>query len=252
MASENIPPARRGHLWLLLPAAALAGLWLSWRCLAMVDFLYPQFYAALDIQGHIEQFGPQNRYKRDFETTTDEERFRLFGLIVDAIHDSGRGLESIEYLDTDGQPLDRLLREPEIIHLQDVARLVRWITPVGWAAVAWTGIHLLLIRLLGWTVPPLGRLLGASVLAAAVGFLVVIGIGPRKVSHVLHELVFPPENAWFFYYQESLMSTMMKAPDLFGAIAVALVALGLLFYAALLYAARRLSPERTGNATPVR
>jgi len=243
---------RRRHLWLLLPAAALAGLWLSWRCLAMVDFLYPQFYAALDIQAHIERFGPENRYKRGFEATTAEERFRLFGVIVDAIHDSGRGLESIEYLDAEGRPLDRLLREPEIVHLQDVARLVDSIAPVGWAAMAWTALHLLLIRLLGWRVPPLGRLLGASLLATVVAFLVVIGIGPREVSRVLHELAFPPDNPWFFYYQDSLMSTMMKAPDLFGAIAVALVALGLIFYAALLYAARRLSPAQADSATPAR
>ena len=218
----------------------------------MVDFLYPQFYAALDIQEHIERFGPENRYKKGFETTTSEERFRLFGVIVDAIHDSGHGLENIEYRDAAGRPLDRLLREPEIVHLQDVARLVDRLAPVGWAALAWTGLHLLLIRLLGWTVPPLTRLLGASVLATAVVFLLVIGIGPRKVSNVLHELVFPPENTWFFYYQDSLMSTMMKAPDLFGAIAVALVALGLLFYAALLYAARCFSPVQAGSATPAR
>jgi hypothetical protein len=252
VAAERIATARRRHLWLLLPAAALAGLWLSWCCLAMVDFLYPQFYAALDIQGHIERFGPENRYKKEFETTTSEERFRLFGVIVDAIHDSGRGLEHLEYRDAAGQPLGRLLREPEIVHLQDVARLVDRLAPIGWMAVAWTGIHLLLIRLLGWAVPPLSRLLGASVLATVAAFLLVIGIGPRKVSHVLHELVFPPENTWFFYYQDSLMSTMMKAPDLFGAIAVALVALGLLFYAALLYAARRLSPARADSATPAR
>lgn len=207
----------------------------------MVDFLYPVFYETLAIDRHIEHFAPQNRHKHGFEVTTREERLRLFGAIVDAIHESGRGLAEIEYHDPAGDAIDRLLREPEIVHLQDVANLVDRIAPIGWLAVALAGVHLLLIRLLGWTVPPLGRLLGASVLATLVGVLLVYAVGARRVFYAMHELVFPPENPWYFYYQDSLMSTMMKAPDLFGAIASVLVVVGLLIYAALLSVARRAS-----------
>jgi hypothetical protein len=235
-----------GHLWLLLPAAVLAALWLSWRCLAAIDFLYPVFYDALDIQAHIEQFGPQNRYKSGFETTSREEHIRLFRAIVAAVHDSGRGLEALEYRDDQGRAIDRLLREPEVIHLRDVAQLVDWIRPVGWLAVAWSGIHLFLIRWLGWPVPPLRRLLAASGLATGAAVLLVLAIGPQRIFYWLHDLLFPPDHPWFFYYQDSLMTTMMKAPDLFAAIASALLLLGLFLYAGLLSAAHRLAPAQAG------
>ena len=229
----------RRHLWLLLPAAALAALWIAWRALAVVDFLYPVLYDAINIHDHIETFAPQNRYKTDFGKTAREERLRLFGEIVDAIHASGEGLAEIRYHRPDGEVIDVLLREPEVGHLQDVANLVDRLAPIGWLAVAWTTIHLLLIRLFGWRVPSLARLLGASLLAVSTAVCIVLLVGARRVFYWFHEWVFPPDHPWFFYYQDSLMSTMMKAPDLFGAIAVVLLAVGLVLYALLLGFARR-------------
>ena len=241
------PESRRArglaHLWLLLPAAALGSLWLAWRCLAVVDFLYPVFYDMLDIDGHIQEFGPQNRYKSGFELTTRAERFRIFGAVVDAIDTSGEGLAEIIYYGPDGQAIDRMFRAPEVGHLQDVAHLVGRIAPVGWLALAWFALHLVLIRLRRWRVPPLRRMLGASLLASAGATLAVFLAGPRKLFHWFHEVAFPPDHPWFFYYQDSLMSTFMKAPDLFGAIAVALVLLGLAFYAAMLWSASRIAAQ---------
>lgn len=244
MAAEARNLRGRGHLWLLLPAVALATLWLAWRCLAAVDFLYPVMYDALAIDQHIARFGPQNRYKSGFESTSRAEHIRLFGAIVDAIHDSGRGLAALEYRDVRGRAVDHLLREPEVAHLQDVARLVDRITPAGWLAVAWSLIHLVLIRWQAWPVPSLGRLLAASLAAAGIAVLAVLAMGPREVFYRLHDLVFPPENPWFFYYQDSLMSTMMKAPDLFGAIAVELLLCALVLYTGVLFAARGLAPSQ--------
>lgn len=241
MTAEARRRRGRGHLWLLLPAAALAALWLAWRCLAALDFLYPVLYDALAIDQHIAHFGPQNRYKTGFETTSRAEHFRLFGEIVDAIHVSGRGLATLEYRDAHGRVVDRLLREPEVAHLQDVALLVDRVAPVGWLAVAWSLVHLALIRFLAWPVPPLRRLLVASLAAAGIAVLAVFAIGPKEVFYRLHDLVFPPENPWFFYYQDSLMSTMMKAPDLFGAIAVALLLCAILLYTSVLFAAHRVA-----------
>ena len=251
MAANTARPGGRGHLWLLLPAAALAALWLAWRALAAVDFLYPVFYDAMDIHGHIETFAPQNRYKADFGITTREERTRLFGEIVAAIHASGDGLAELRYHRPDGQVIDTLLREPEVGHLQDVANLVDRIAPIGWLALAWTAIHLLLIRLFEWRVPSLVRLLGASLVAVAAGVGIVLLVGARRVFYWLHELVFPPEHPWFFYYQDSLMATMMKAPYLFGAIAAVLLAVGLVFYALLLWVARQ-APPTSGTAAPAK
>ena len=207
----------------------------------MVDFLYPVFYSALDIHGHIQEFAPQNRYKSGFEHTTREERFRLFGAVVDAIQADGEGLQELTYHAPDGRPIDRLFRAPELGHLQDVAHLVKRIAPVGWLAVAWFGLHLALIRRRRWRVPPLRRMLGASLLATAAATLAVLLAGPRALFQWFHEVAFPPDHPWFFYYQDSLMSTFMKAPDLFGAIAVALVVLGLACYAVLLWVASRIA-----------
>lgn len=241
MPAEARAPRKARHVWLLLPAAALGALWLSWRCLAAVDFLYPAFYELLDIESHIEQFGPQNRFKSGFETTTREERLRLFSAIVVAIHAGGEGLEDLEYHDPGGRVLDRLLTPPEVGHLVDVARLVSRLAPLGWLAVCWTAVHLLLIRLFGWPMPALGRLFAASAAAIGVTVLLVLLAGPKRVFYAAHDLVFPPDHPWFFYYQDSLMTTLMKAPDLFGVIAVALLLLGLAIYAATLWLGCRLT-----------
>jgi hypothetical protein len=66
-------------------------------------------------------------------------------------------------------------------------------------------------------------------------------IGPVKAFYWLHTLVFPPGHEWFFYYEDSLMSTMMKAPDLFGYIALLWASLSLLLLIVSLSVARLLS-----------
>jgi len=248
--ADTGPRHAKLHLWLLLPAAALGALWLAWRVLAAADFLYPVWYDVIDVHGHIEHFGPQNRYKEDFETTTRAERARLFAEIVDAIHASGAGLTELRYHDPAGRPIDTLLRTPEIVHLEDVARLVDRLAPAGWLALAWLAIHLGLIRTRRWPVPRLRRLLGASLLAVGAAVAVVLAIGPRRVFYQLHVWVFPPENPWFFYYQDSLMSTMMKAPFLFGAIAIVILALALAFYAVFLLLATRLAVDPAPAKAP--
>jgi len=60
--------------------------------------------------------------------------------------------------------------------------------------------------------------------------VIVFSIGPENVFNQLHIWVFPKENEWFFYYQDSLMSTLMLAPTLFGWIASALVVLAAIFW----------------------
>src|SRR5690625_5358126 len=73
--------------------------------------------------------------------------------------------------------------------------------------------------------PPARKLLiGFTIAIAALAALILL-IGPVRVFYALHDYIFPDDNPWFFYYQDSLMTTLMKAPDLFGLIAVFLVAL---------------------------
>ena len=204
----------------------LAALHLGWLVLAAGDFLYPLWHDLIGIDETIARFGPENRYRRGFETTTRAERIRLFGAINEAIHHRGAGLERLRYHGPDGRPLGRLLREPEIVHLGDVARLVTWGRLAGWLA------------LLGWLVASAwllwrGRFPRVRALALRLGLLVgsgvllVFAIGPTRVFYQFHIWLFPPGHPWFFYYQDSLMTTMMKAPDLFGWIALVWLLLSL-------------------------
>ena len=49
-----------------------------------------------------------------------------------------------------------------------------------------------------------------------IGLALIALIGFEAVFYQLHEWVFPANNQWFFYYQESLMTTLMQAPNLFA------------------------------------
>lgn len=198
----------------------------SWVLLASVHFAYPLLHDVLDITQHTEKFGPQNRYRRDFELTNQAERERLFAAINTAIHDNGEGLESIKYHNQfTGKPIDTLLHRAEILHLQDVAKLVNILY---WVA----GISLLIwLTMLGLfstgklTLPTFKQQI-LSTLALILGCtILVLAIGPVKVFYAFHDWFFPANHKWFFYYQESLMTILMKAPFLFGYIAILLLAL---------------------------
>lgn len=237
------------HLALLIAAAFLSALYLSWRTLAAADFLYPLLYEPAGIGVHIDEFAPKNRYKRDFGETTRAEREALFAAIGRAIRQHGRGLETLTYHDAQGRELGVLLRSPEIIHLQDVSRLVHRLETAGLLALALIAFHLVFLRRRRLQLPGAGRLLTlvATAVLATVGL--VLAIGPKKVFYAFHETVFPADHEWFFFYQDSLMSTMMKAPFLFGYIAAALVALALVYLWALFLLAvwatgRRSQPPR--------
>ena len=214
-------------------------LFVSWHVLAAMDFLYPWGYEVLDIDRTIAIYGPKNRYRRDFETTTKDERVRLFGEIVDAIHDRGRGLPSLVYRRPDGRPIDSLLTPPEVVHLRDVAHLVGLMQWIGWgAALSWVSATLAL-SLRGVLVPPLKTLFTGMAAAMAVIVMLIVLIGPVRVFYALHTWVFPKDHPWFFYYADSLMSMMMKAPDLFGYITVCWVGLAILIMTGLLWTARQ-------------
>src|SRR5690625_739333 len=108
------------------------GFFLAWGTLRLVDFAYPALYQVLDIDAHIAQYGPQNRFKHEFESTSREQRLMLFGRIVDAIQANGQGLEDIRYSDRQGRAIP-MLRQPENVHLRSVARLVDRLAKASWA-----------------------------------------------------------------------------------------------------------------------
>ncbi len=237
--TKRTTPAGPLHITLLVAAGVLASLYLSWRILAAVEFLYPVLYESIGIGEHIDTYAPQNRYKRDFELTSPEERKAMFAAIGDAVRDHGRGLESITYRDPGGNELGVLLRAAEIIHLRDVARLVHVLELAGLISLAVISFHLVLLRRRRLRLPSPRHLLGytgGGILALA---MVVIAIGPVEVFYALHRWIFPEDHQWFFFYQDSLMSTLMKAPDLFGYIAVALVLLAMVFLSAIFWITAR-------------
>jgi hypothetical protein len=54
---------------------------------------------------------------------------------------------------------------------------------------------------------------------------IVLSLGATQVFYWLHTKVFPEGHQWFFYYEDSLMTTLMKAPDIFAFIATLLLVL---------------------------
>ncbi|MCW8839494.1 MAG: DUF1461 domain-containing protein [Gammaproteobacteria bacterium] len=205
---------------LLLLSMLLASLYLSWQGLAQVDYGYSAWYDLLDIEATIESEAPRNRFRTQFELTDRAERERLFSGIVDAINHGGEGLSALVYHTPDGMGLGPLLTRAEVVHLQDVAHLVGRFRTAAWIAL---GLAVALSLMAVWrrmSPPSAGRLALGSVIGLGGAVLLLAAAGPVRVFYALHEMVFPPDHQWFFYYDESLMSMMMQAPNLFGPIAV--------------------------------
>ncbi|HAC33383.1 MAG TPA: DUF1461 domain-containing protein [Gammaproteobacteria bacterium] len=214
--------------WLtLLPILLLALLSISWELLAWGNFGYRTLHQLIDIEATISEYGPQNRLRPGFQFTSLDERSRLFGEIVDAIHQRGEGLAELVYRHADGRPLGPLLTPAEIVHLQDVAQLVSRLRPLGWAAAVITLLATAVIVRQRLLVPWRLWLAGIALLGV-VSMVLLLLFGAEPLFYQLHRWWFPPDHQWFFYYEESLMSMMMQAPNLFGAIAVGWLLLVLL------------------------
>lgn len=229
--------------WLMVLLLFWVALFFSWTTLSCVDFMYPMLYKQIEIGASIDKFGPQNRYKKDFALTSRAERESLFSQIVVAINHNGEGLEDMVYHNPQGQVIDKLLRPAEVVHLKDVAVLLatlRYVTVVA-------SLILILVLIYWWKAKPK---IGFPSVKAAFGGMLVLSvfstlmltlIGPTKIFYWLHTKIFPADHQWFFYYQDSLMTTLMKAPDIFAYIAILLVVLAWAYFAILVALVRRLT-----------
>lgn len=238
----------RGLTWLAVAVGLIAAsLLVTWHVWAAADFAYGFWHEAIAIDANIARYAPENRYRDDFQQTTPAERARLFGGIVDAIQGDTDKLRQLRYHSPDGRVLDRLLRPPEIRHLEDVAWLVGWFQSIsiGLIVVALACSGLAIAR--GWRVPRLRTFASGAAVGGALVAIVLAVFGPTNVFYALHVWIFPPDHPWFFYYQDSLMSTMMRAPTLFGAIAAEWAITALLLFAVLLAAQRALHRRFTGS-----
>ena len=222
---------------LVLISQLIVGALIAWQILAQTHFAYPLAYDALAIDEHITRFAPKNRFRPHFETTDKEQHLQLFAEIGEAIQDHGNGLADITYVTSTGRKI-QLLRKAEVIHLQDVANLVDFFYLVAGISVVVLLVSLVTAWKLSLRFPGVKAIaLGIVAVIAAVSLPLLV-IGPKKVFYWLHVQIFPPEHEWFFYYQESLMTTLMKAPDLFGFIGALLGVLGLVFWLVQIVAVR--------------
>ena len=240
-----MPLLPRLRLWCLCQLFLLSSLLgcalISWQLAAQFDFGYRWLHGYYDIAGHVQRYGPKNHYKQGLEQTTPAEQQRLFAVMVESIQHQGQGLADIRYHDVQGRDLGRLLRAPEVQHLEDVAVMVDDFVRVGTIGGVLSLVLLWRLRRtvragqpVVWRHQVVGLALVLGAVAAA-----VMSLGPKKVFYWLHEWGFPADHQWFFYYEESYMSTLMKAPWLFGGIAIALILLTIAIYCAWLVVAVR-------------
>ena len=217
---------------------------IAWLVLAKLNFLYPVWHDHVGIAEGIEKYGPKNRYKTGFAETSRAQRISLFEGINKSVHRHGEGLAELAYQSPSSEGPQLLLREPEIIHLQDVANLLdklKWL--VGINALIWAAGFLYLLKFRRPSITWKSQVLGVGVMLVCVIGLMLF-IGPVTVFNQLHVWVFPGEHQWFFYYQESLMSTMMLAPDLFGWIAAELIFAAFTIFFALICSVDYLTKRR--------
>lgn len=233
---------------ILITSGLFVSLLLAWYTLSACNFFYPVLHDVIGIDATITEYAPKNTYKKSFDQTTRKQRAELFHQIVRGINNDGEGLESIRYFDTQGQPLGLLLRKPELVHLRDVARLLDALQRVGLVSAALLIVTVIFYRLRKLTIPAAGHVLAGVVFAALLIAAIVSVSGAEKLFYQWHTLVFPAGHQWFFYYEESLMTMLMKAPDLFAWLAVLLALFTLAFFYLLLWLANALLRNPVRNA----
>lgn len=202
---------------------------LAWWLLAQVNFSYSYWHDYDGMAEAVNRLSAENRYKQGFEKTTKEQRADLFAQIMTDIHADAANLESITFT-VPGHPPQQLLREPEVVHLQDVANLIDVGRRIVFAAlVVWLGMWAYFVYAKR-KIPSLIAQFSSALAFVALSAAVVMAIGPIPVFYQLHIWIFPEGHQWYFFFQESLMATMMYAPYLFGWIAVEWLALSLVIF----------------------
>lgn len=221
-------------LWLIaLLGLLITALAISWQVQSRFHYGYSLWYSVYNIDDHIAEFGPKNHFIKGLERVSSDEHIRLFNEISEAVHNHGQGLAEIGFTLPDSDKEQPLLRQPEIVHLQDVANLIDVLHTAAFVIAALT---IVLWGVLPKFAKPIWRIQLQLLLGLiAVVLVALFVIGPKEVFYQLHVWIFPADHQWFFYYQESLMSTLMKAPYLFGGIGAAIAVGGVLIFAAFLW-----------------
>ncbi|MEH6448905.1 MAG: DUF1461 domain-containing protein [Oleispira sp.] len=230
-----------GRVFALLLLALVFSLYAAWMVNVQLGYGYSWLYEFYETEQHISRYAPQNKHRTGFETTSVAVHKEVFQQIVDSVHGNGVGLELISY-QYQGQSIP-LLHQAELIHLQDVANLINNIHYITWLCGGLFMVGLLAEyrhrRKHKSRASSLGILSVFTLLMVVITGMFLIW-GAKAIFYQMHIMIFPADHQWFFYYQDSLMSTLMKAPDLFAGITVQIVLLALIFYAFLLASMQRL------------
>jgi uncharacterized membrane protein len=238
----------RQVIWCVVAVILLTfSLGISWQISKTTNFLYSFWYQTLHIDEVIKKNVPKNTQgKRDFPVDNFQLHEKMFAEIVDAIHQQGNQednqlgklpsntLSKISYVNH--QSISKaLLTKSEVVHLQDVANLLRSVEKLWWVNL------LILLGMIFFycrkeqtisvnsiRVMPTGKQKIISLLSFIILLVAILSIwGFTEVFYYLHTVVFPENHQWFFYYRDSLMATLMKAPDIFSAIAAQLLLIAL-------------------------
>lgn len=234
----------RQLVWGLFALSLLTfSLGISWQVSKANNFFYGFWYQILDIHQVIDKSVPRNTQgKRDFPIDNIKLHQKKFADIVTAIHQHGVGLAEITYINKQLN-VQKLLTSSEVEHLQDVANLLDKVS-FFWLInlLIFSGLTFFYCQnLKGHTIEktpsmaaktsrimPTTKQKVLTVLILLLAVLVLLAsVGFTKVFYYLHTVVFPLDHQWFFYYKDSLMATLMKAPDIFAAIALQLLSVAL-------------------------
>ena len=227
-------------------ALLVSCLYVSWQVLSQANFLYDQIYEHNNLEAHVNEFAPLNRNdKESFALTSKTERVQVFNDIAREINTGGGGLGSITYTPEGADAAKPFLVEAERDHLQDVANLVSSLKPIG------AFIASLLIAFYGfcwyykvsryqyfWR--PSGVFVSLFQIAAVVALCVAItfALGPQQTFYLLHEWAFSDKAQWYFFFEDSLMTTLM--PEIvFANIAVLIGTLTIIIWSIVFFLVRK-------------
>ncbi|PLX70269.1 MAG: hypothetical protein C0602_05510 [Denitrovibrio sp.] len=187
----------------------------AWYAAYSNYFFFPIVYQMEDIHGHVLKYAPQNKHgKEDFAYVSSGLHLRIFSDMLKAVDNEGKGLDEITYPVKGGEK--KFLTTEEVVHLQDVSDLISLLKSF-WRLVFVLLSAVVLTMIFGGIWPYfLSTIFWALAAAGAFMAAVIYGFGFTKIFYKMHELVFPEGHRWHFYYQYSLMSTILKAPDSFA------------------------------------
>ncbi|MGB2739547.1 MAG: DUF1461 domain-containing protein [Cognaticolwellia sp.] len=261
----------RQLLWCIFAVALLVfSLGISWQVSKGANFLYGFWYQTLEINNVISRNVPRNtQNKRDFPIDNIDLHEKKFAEIVSSIHQHGNGLAEISYINHQAKS-KKLLTTSEVQHLQDVANLLDTIATFWWGNLLFlvfvlsfycrklelkskhitnaeqqTSVKNNQLNTMSIQKMPSAKQKLAALMVTIILIIVLLGLwGFTEVFYYLHTVVFPADHQWFFYYKDSLMASLMKAPDIFAAIAAQLLAVALLIAGAMDVAVNRYQNRR--------